>query len=225
MRRLLFLLMPCLLALCLLPDAASRGETVTATASEDFLAGAWSMVLPAGPLRQGLHMRFGPGARDFCRLEGPSSHLRAHCLGLAGEGVVTRAGKRIRIVWGGAMRRTTIDAEMTDYHGFAGLYAVRLYGVTFRAPQAARAIRRAHLENVPDTGGKSFLLESLLAHPARAPKGVVLPAKDMGAAQRLIHMGRTPEAAEVYAVQLESGLRLCAIHQGRDGAVDQLRCV
>ena len=219
MRRLLFLL-----TLCLLPVAA-RGETVTATASEDFLAGAWTVVLPAGPFRQGLSMRFGPGTADFCRLEGPTAHLRAHCLGVAGEGLVARSGKRIHIVWSGAMRRTTLDAEMTDYHGFAGSYAVRLYGFTFRAPETVRAVRRAHLENVPDAGGKSFLLESLLARPARAPKGAVLPAKDLGAVQRLIHMGRMSEAGEVYAVQFERALRLCAVRQRSDGLVDRLRCI
>ena len=227
MRRLLPALV---LTLSCLP-AAAQPETVSVTAVPVALAGAWTIRMPASDSVIG---RFGPMRDFFCRLEGPAA---AYCLDRPILGRVARQGRNIQIAWDSAWRQTRIDATADTIHSFRGRYTLRVFGIPIRAPEEVTALRRPHLENVPDAGGQSALLSAYLARAAGmagapalpVPANAALPSaaslRALGEKQRLVYMGRAPDAAQVYAVQFVNGLRLCALRQRSDGVVDQLRCV
>jgi hypothetical protein len=224
-------LLASLLLLCFSFPAAAQPETVSVTAVPVALAGAWLIRMPAS---DAVIWRFGPMRDFFCRLEGPAA---AYCLDRPGVGRVTRQGRDIHIAWDTALRQARIDATAVSMHIFKGRYTVRVFGIPIRAPEEVTATRRPHLENVPDAGGMSALLSAYLKRAAGVPGALVLPApanaalppaaqlRALGPVQRLVHMGRAPDAAQVYAVQFETSLRICALRQRRDGVVDQLRCV
>lgn len=221
-------LLAAFLTLAFAPAAVAQPELAPFT--EDYLAGTWKFTLP-GWERRGLKIQFGPRRDAFCRLDGPTGKVRAHCLGWDDTGIETREGTRIRIVWGGMMQGVTMDLTMSALHGVSGTIAVRWLGLTWQAPGPVTGSRRPHRENVPDAGGKSVLLGDILRSPRRAsylPRDAALPTaaelKALGPLQRVIHMGRE-DGAEIYSAEFYSGRHLCAIRQRADGAIDRLRCV
>jgi len=154
------LLMAAALVLTTLDASAQPIETVTVVGSNSFV-GVWKLSVPGvGAPTQPPRVR---SALDvYCRIEKENNDFYTRCFVFI-EGDVRVKDKHIRITWGPTLVRWSIDADLQSDTYFSGTVSDRVLvfgGETY--PGVVTGTKLSLSEQLPDVGGKSSLVKTIL---------------------------------------------------------------
>jgi len=234
------------LALCLLATGAAAQEVEQVTVYGGSLSGVWKIAAPSYvqvTIFNGIH--WGPLHDGFCRIDRDASGYATHCFGQehAGRGgTLETDATHFHLAWGTMLARMVFDGTMESATRFTGHFAIKLAGITMENPDASEGSKMEVRADTPDTRGKAEMLRAILGgtpppHDA-ALDAKIAAARDLAASPiaAISYLGQQAKGgdpgkpAEVnyyaaYAVTLEGGMLLCALHQKPDGMLDAFQCV
>jgi hypothetical protein len=217
-------------ALLLLATPAMAQETESVTVNASALLGAWKITRPSYVSKEGLFgdLKFGPPNDLFCRIARSGDELIMRCLpGRDNEAKVSFTGGTLHLAWGTMMARLAVDGVMQPGMHFAGHVSVRVAGIGLADPAVSTGSKLDLADARTDRGGLAQALRDTV-------KEKVLTA-ELGSVQAVVYLGQQDKSAPpgqpagkeyftVYAVEFESGERICGLHRGDDGRLDAFQC-
>ena len=237
------------LLLCLLDGGVSAQPTETVVVDASTLTGVWKIAKPHFLRKDGFFdaLKWGPLDDYFCRIEQQQDGLTSACL-LGGQGItVTVDGAHIHFAQGTMMARLVLDGTLQSATHFEGFTTAKLAGISATDDKFSTGDKLKITPDAPDKGGKANLLRTILtdglaqvphddaAIKKAAPGSGQIPK--LGAIQVIAYLGQQtllgpPRAKQdqvdffsVYAVEFDSGERICGLHQRADGVLDAFLCL
>lgn len=191
-------------------------------------------------------LKWGSLQDHYCRIGQQPDGLTLNCLPGGRNGTVEVDGAHIHMAWGTMMARMVLDGTLQSPTHFQGTIEAKLAGIGFADPELSSGSKQKIALETPDKSGKSALLRTILTegleqvphdHDAikKASNGSSIPA--LGAVEAIAYLGQQtkfggPAGHEdqvdyfsVYAVEFESGERICGLHQRADGVLDAFLCL
>ena len=240
-------LLPLLLSLMAGGASAQPVETVVVSASA--LAGVWKITRPNYVAKRGFFsaLEWGPMRPTYCRFEQTGGDLTGRCLPGGAVWTTTIADGHIHLAFGTMMARFIIDGTLQSATHFIGTNTIKLSGIGFDAPTPSEGDKLTVSETTSDKGGKVALLRTILTsgmpnvpHDDAAIKKMnpnLSAVPQMGQVRAIAYLGpmakpQRPDQPEtdldffsVYAVEFDSGERICGLHQRADGVLDAFLCL
>jgi hypothetical protein len=233
-------------ALCLLATGAGAQEVEQVTVYGGSLTGVWKVAAPSYVQITLLgRIHWGPLHDGFCRIDRDATGYATHCFGQgdAGRGgTLETDGTHFHLAWGTMLARMVFDGTAESATRFTGHFAIKLAGITMESPDTSEGSKMEIRADTPDAGGKAEMLRAILGG-AQPPHDAALDGK-MAAARGLAaspiaaisYLGQQTKGGgpgkptetdyyTAYAVTMESGVLLCALHQKPDGMLDAFQCV
>ena len=238
------------LLLALMPVTAVAAETPIETVIVDAstLTGVWKIAKPNFVGKDGFFgpLKWGPLHEQYCRIGQQPEGLTVNYL-LSPQGTVTVDGTHIHLAWGTMMARMVLDGALQSSAHFQGASEVKLAGLSVADPELSTGSKLNIVSNAQDTGGKTALLRTILTeglghvpHDDAAIKKAARASGEipkLGTIQDIDYLGQQtllgkPGANQdqvdffsVYAVEFDSGERICGLHQRPDGVLDAFLCL
>jgi hypothetical protein len=230
---------------------AANGDTPTETVivTAGTLTGVWKIAKPHQVTKDGFFgaIKWGPLGDYYCRIERQQDGLISACLAGGQAGTVTVDGAHIHFAQGTMMARLVLDGTLRSPTHFQGFMEAKLAGISVTDTKFSTGDKLIVTPDAPDKGGKAGLLRSILTDGvASVPSDDVAIRKavsgsgqipKLGAIQAIAYLGQQtllgrPNVSEdqvdyfaVYAVEFDSGERICGLHQRADGVLDAFLCV
>jgi hypothetical protein len=222
-------------------------ETVVVDAST--LTGVWKIAKPSYVQKEGFFgaLKWGPLQEQYCRI-GQQGGLTLNCLPGPKDGAVTIEGTHIHLAWGTMMARLALDGTLQSSNHFQATYEIKLAGVSFTDSEKSTGVKLSIAPTARDKNAEAALLRTILTdgmagvpHDDAAIQKAAPTSGDMqklGAIQDIAYLGQQAPLAgppgakqdkvdyfSVYAVEFESGERICGLHQQADGVLDAFLCL
>jgi hypothetical protein len=245
MRKAAALLLPLLAPAAVLADTPT--ETVIVDAST--LTGVWKIAMPNQVTKNGFFgaIKFGALHDHFCRIGQQQEGLMVNCMQGAQGGSVAVEATHIHLAWGTMMARFVLDGPLQSSTYFQAASQAKLAGISLADPELSIGSKLSVAPDAPDKGGKAALLRTILAdgldhvpHDEAAIKKTAQGIREnpkLGAIQDIFYLGQQtllgrpgadPDQVDyfsVYAVEFDSGERICGLHQRSDGVLDGFLCI
>jgi hypothetical protein len=235
--------------LCLAAGSAAAQPVETVVVKASTLAGIWKITRPDYVMKDSFFgaLKWGPMRDTYCRLEQTGSDLTGHCLPGGGAWTMSMEASHIHLAFGTMLARVILDGALQSGTHFSGTYTLKISGIPFDDPTPSQGDKLTVSEAAPDNGGKAALLRTILtegiagvphddaAIKANSPKAD--EALRLGAVQAVAYLGQMakPQPPDkegsgldffsVYAVEFDSGERICGLHQRADGVLDAFLCL
>jgi len=230
--------------LCLVTVQAVAQQTESITVEASALVGPWELTRPNYLGKTGIFgdWKWGPPKDSFCRIEPVHSELTIRCLN-NDAGTVVVDGDHIHFAWGTMMARMVIDGVFRSEADFTGHAEAKLAGISLEDPGLSSGSKVNPAPVSDDKAGEAALLRTILIDGLeKVPHQATI--KDSSAVRETLGLGNVQAVAylgqqnkfggpkqqdildfySVYAVEFESGERICGLHQRGDGTLDAFHC-